>query len=328
MRRRTALRALVDERLSAGSTFLPVGAQAAASATPCRARLPGVARRPALQSGGRHRGRDRARRLRQDDAPRGAESHEHRGCAWLSLDDRDNDHVVLLTYVALALDQVAPIDPTVISSVLSPSALVATQALPRFGRMLERFSTPFVLVLDDVHTVVAPESLDVLAMLVANLPAGCLLVLAGRAAPALKLGRLRVKRGLVEVGRDDLAFGPDEALTLYRELGMDLTDDRAARLVERTEGWPAALYLAALAHIEEGAAGGEDGPTSDEVGGSRLRGRLRPRTSCWTTWMPTPRRSCSAPPASSASPARCATPRSLGAGRPGCWRTSSAATCS
>ena len=56
---------------------------------------------------------------------------------------------------------------------------------------------------------------------------------------------------MVEIGREELAFGPDEAITLYRELGVDLTEERAARLVERTEGWPAALYLAALAHMEE-----------------------------------------------------------------------------
>ena len=103
----------------------------------------------------------------------------------------------------LVLDQIEPIHPAAVSArpavgpvaSLRSRATSPTPALPRFGRMLEHFSTPFVLVLDDVHTIVTAEALDVLAMLVASQPAGCLLVLAGRAAPPLKLGRLRVKRG-------------------------------------------------------------------------------------------------------------------------------------
>ncbi len=40
-----------------------------------------------------------------------AESPGQRPFAWLSVDEHDNDPVVLLTYVAAALDRVAPIDP-------------------------------------------------------------------------------------------------------------------------------------------------------------------------------------------------------------------------
>ena len=176
--------------------------------------------------------------------------------------------------------------------------------------MLERFSTPFVLVLDDVHTVVDPEALDVLDVVVANLPAGCLLVLAGRAAPPLKLGRLRVKRDMVEIGRDDLAFGPDEAITLYRELGLDLTDEPGgpARRTHRGLAGGALPGGAALTWRKgprDGERRSRGVPTSVGAGSWSTTSA----TSCWTTWMPRPRRSCSAPRASSASPARCATPR-------------------
>ena len=40
----------------------------------------------------------------------------------MSVDQHDNDPVVLLTYVAVALDRVAPIDPAVFEALASPGA--------------------------------------------------------------------------------------------------------------------------------------------------------------------------------------------------------------
>ena len=42
--------------------------------------------------------------------------------AWVSLDERDNDPKVLLTYVAEALDAVEPIDERVFDALASPAA--------------------------------------------------------------------------------------------------------------------------------------------------------------------------------------------------------------
>ncbi|HWI74950.1 MAG TPA: hypothetical protein VNT55_23510, partial [Baekduia sp.] len=36
------------------------------------------------------------------------------GVGWVSVDERDNDPAVLLTYIAMALDRVEPIDPRVV----------------------------------------------------------------------------------------------------------------------------------------------------------------------------------------------------------------------
>ena len=249
--RRSALRALVDEQISAGNVLAPV----AHKLQPPRPRTGLVARNRLVA-----RLQRPSAEIAVVTAPAGygkttllAElvSCEPRRSAWLTLDVSDNDPDTLLTSVAL---------------VLWPTT---TPALPRFGRMLAGCSTPFVLVLDDVHTVDGARGAR-RARHAGGQPARRMPPGAGRpAAPSLKLGRLRVKRTMVEIGREELAFGPDETITLYRELGVDLTDDRAARLVERTEGWPAALYLAALAHMEGGTEGGDDGPAGDDVGASR-----------------------------------------------------------
>ena len=73
-------------------------------------------------------------------------------------------------------------------------------------------------------------------------------MLGARTAIPLPLGRLRVRRRLVEVGAAELAFDESEASMLLRQLDVDADPQEIARLVERTEGWPVALYLAALAH--------------------------------------------------------------------------------
>ena len=104
---------------------------------------------------------------------------------------------------------------------------------------------PVILVVDDVHHLEPPAAGDVLAELVAQLPDGSTLVLAGRTCPPLRLGRRRVEHGLLELGATDLAMDELEAETLFRSAGLALAPDRIERLLAVTEGWPAALRLAA-----------------------------------------------------------------------------------
>src|SRR5207244_2621100 len=67
------------------------------------------------------------------------------------------------------------------------------------------------------------------------------------ADPAWPLARLRARGELVEIRAADLRFTPDEAAAYLNEaMGLDLTARDLAALEERTEGWIAALQLAAL----------------------------------------------------------------------------------
>jgi ATP/maltotriose-dependent transcriptional regulator MalT len=71
--------------------------------------------------------------------------------AWVSVDERDNDPKVLLTYVAQALDAVEPIDERVFDALASPGSSVPGSVLPRLGSAFSSMTTPVALVLDDVH---------------------------------------------------------------------------------------------------------------------------------------------------------------------------------
>jgi LuxR family transcriptional regulator, maltose regulon positive regulatory protein len=114
----------------------------------------------------------------------------------------------------------------------------------------------FVVVLDDAH--LAPPELvhDLLALLLAELPAGAMVALGSRSEPSLPLGRLRASRALIEVRVPDLAMMPAEASILLRHAGLELDFTTVQALVGRTEGWPVGLYLAALSLGEQADVAG------------------------------------------------------------------------
>jgi LuxR family transcriptional regulator, maltose regulon positive regulatory protein len=165
---------------------------------------------------------------------------------WLSIDRHDNDPAVLLTYLAIGLDRVEPIDPTVFDALASRGASIAQTVLPLLATALAGKALPVVVVLDDVHLLSDQEGLDALAMLVDHLPPGSQLAVLSRGEPPLPLARWRSEGRLAELGPDELAMGPVEAGRLLAATSVELPDGEVAELTRRTEGWPVALYLAAL----------------------------------------------------------------------------------
>lgn len=114
---------------------------------------------------------------------------------------------------------------------------------------------PVTLVLDDFHEVADAVHGDV-ERLVRFAPPSLRLVVIARADPAIGLGRLRVDGRLNEIRSGDLAFTRAEAASMCAAMGVELAGDDLDRLWERTEGWAAALRLAASAlrdHPDPGA---------------------------------------------------------------------------
>jgi LuxR family transcriptional regulator, maltose regulon positive regulatory protein len=112
---------------------------------------------------------------------------------------------------------------------------------------------PAVLVIDDAHRMTPGLLQQTVTELWKRLPANSLVAVAARTEPDLPLGRLRAHRALVEIRMRDLAMVPAEAAVLLRRAGLELEFSDVQTLVSRTEGWPAALYLAALSHGERAA---------------------------------------------------------------------------
>jgi LuxR family maltose regulon positive regulatory protein len=173
--------------------------------------------------------------------------------AWVALDGRDDDAVVFLRYVATAIHRVEPLPAEVLDALSGPGGAGWTVRVARLGTALAAIERPLVLVLDDLHAVANPSCLDVLAELFQYVPAGSLIAVASREAPALPLARWRAQGRVQEIGLTDLRLDAQEAGLLLRAAGVELEGDELADLTERTEGWPAGLYLAALS-LQAGAA--------------------------------------------------------------------------
>jgi LuxR family maltose regulon positive regulatory protein len=174
---------------------------------------------------------------------------------WLSIDRQDNDPVVLLTYLAVGLDRVEPIDPGVLGVLASRGVSITKMVLPQLGAALATKALPVVVVLDNVHLLHDQEGLDAVAVLVDHLPPGSQLAVISRGEPPLPVARWRAEGRLAELDPGELAMSPVEAGSLLGAARVELADSEVAELTRRTEGWPVALYLAALAH----KAGGHQG---------------------------------------------------------------------
>ena len=174
--------------------------------------------------------------------------------AWLAVDDFDNDPNVFLTYLAAALDRIEPVDGSLRSALAAPGSRVVGAVVPRLAAELHRWPRLGSLVLDDLHRLVDPMCLDALVALMDHMPTGFRVLLAGRSAAGLPLARLRAQGLLLELGRNELALNIDEAQALVRALGRDLGAVEAQALVERTEGWAAAIYLASITPGWDGLA--------------------------------------------------------------------------
>src|SRR6516225_4274938 len=179
--------------------------------------------------------------------------HTSQAFAWVSVDEKDNDPRVLLSYVAKALDAVQQVDGRVFDALASPGSSVPGTVVPRVGAAFASMTAPVALVLDDVHALHDSECRAALSVLADHVPGGSRMVLAGRDEPPLRVARLRAEGRITEVGPGDLALSPGEAAELLRGAGVVLAADEVGVLHQRTEGWPAGLYLAALCLREGGS---------------------------------------------------------------------------
>ena len=103
------------------------------------------------------------------------------------------------------------------------------------------------MVLDDYHLVDSPDLQPSVSYLVEHLPPQVHLVISTRVDPALPLARLRARGELVEIRAADLRFTLTEASAYLNDVAaLAITPGDVATLETRTEGWIAALQLAAL----------------------------------------------------------------------------------
>lgn len=166
---------------------------------------------------------------------------------WLSLDSDDDDPTTFWRYVVAATRTAAPS--------VGAAAVAALEAEPPQIELAQRaltndlaaVSDPLVLVLDDYHVIDRADIHEAVAGWIDRLPSRAHVVLTTRADPPLPLSRWRARGDLVEIRAKDLRFTSAEAEAyLTGTMGLALSGRDVEALEARTEGWIAALQLAAL----------------------------------------------------------------------------------
>lgn len=165
--------------------------------------------------------------------------------AWVTCDKTDDDPAALWSAVATAIDAVAPLGPT-------PSRLLAASGggidvVPAFVAAIETAGAPMTIVLDRLEVISSSASRAAIAEFAMRVPPGWQLALASREALPVPTARLRAHGRITEVGMPELAMSPVEAASMLAGVGVDASLELTDDLLQMTEGWPAGLYLAALA---------------------------------------------------------------------------------
>jgi ATP/maltotriose-dependent transcriptional regulator MalT len=171
-------------------------------------------------------------------------------CAWLSLDEDDNDAARFLRHLIAALRKAsasAHIGKDVAEDLIADFASGSRSVLEAIAVDLAQVQHRIVLFLDDLQLAEGPEVRGILDWLINYAPRSLQYVIGTRQDPGLRLSGLRVRCQLLELGAEQLQFDAAEAAQFYRSrLGRDLPALDLQTLLTKTEGWPAALELAAL----------------------------------------------------------------------------------
>ena len=165
---------------------------------------------------------------------------------WMTLDAADGDPVRLWTHLATAVERLGQgLGERALACLGVRGAPIETGVEELMNGLLE-YGGPVAIVLDDLHAVESERSLRSITYAIERLPANARLLISTRSDQPIGVARLRAGPALAEIRAGELAFTVDEARELIVGEGIELSDESLELLVERTEGWPAGLYLAAL----------------------------------------------------------------------------------
>ena len=173
---------------------------------------------------------------------------ERRRFAWLALDRGDDDPLRFLLYVVEALRGLDPeIGRNALPVLLAPGVDLARDGLPVLLNEL-RDLPEAVLVLDDYHVIENPEIHALVEFVLEFGPPALTLAVATRSEPPLPVARCAGARaaGGAGRGRRCASLSPRPSSCSTRCIASASTPRRVTRLHERTEGWVAGLFLAAL----------------------------------------------------------------------------------
>jgi LuxR family maltose regulon positive regulatory protein len=170
---------------------------------------------------------------------------EDRRVAWVTLDRYDDDPGILLSLLASAYARACPGNDDLVADMSGLGVDALGRAAPRLAAAFQSSAEPFVLMVDDLHELHASACSDALGVAISGIPQGSQWVGASRYEQP-HLPRLRASGDAVELAVGDLTLDVAGAEQVFAEAHVGLSRELAAKVTQRTEGWPAGLYLAAM----------------------------------------------------------------------------------
>jgi len=165
--------------------------------------------------------------------------------AWLSCDEADATPVRFWAAFANAVRVVDPAFGLDAAQLLAMDEEVSADVIASVANDAAMLPAGSAIVVDDFHKAASTVS-NSLTDLIERWPAGVQLVLGTRSDPALPLHRLRMSEALCELRNDDLRFSLEHSRLLFANFGVEVGAADLTRLHDATEGWAAALQMAAL----------------------------------------------------------------------------------
>ena len=174
-----------------------------------------------------------------------AATRDRAATSWLSCDEADADPVRFWTGFIQAPRAVAPGFGADAAELLAMDGVMSADVTASIANDAARLPAGSVIVVDDFHAAAAAGRS--MTDLVERWPARTAqLVLAGRVDPPVRLHRLRLSGELCELRDSDLYLSLSESGTLLENFGVRVAPGELALLHGRSEGWVAALQMAAL----------------------------------------------------------------------------------
>jgi LuxR family transcriptional regulator, maltose regulon positive regulatory protein len=166
--------------------------------------------------------------------------------SWLSCDWADANPVRFWMGFIEAPQVVAPWFGADAADLLAMDNAMSPDVTASIANDAAKLPAGAAVIVDDFHAAAAAVAGD-MTDLVERWPAGTAqLVLAGRVDPPLRLHRLRMTGELCELRDRDLYFSLDESRDLLAGFGVQVGDGELALLHQQSEGWAAAVQMAAL----------------------------------------------------------------------------------
>ena len=166
--------------------------------------------------------------------------------SWLSCDEADANPVRFWAGFIEAPRAVVPEFGADAADLLAMDAVMSADVTASIANDAAKLPVGSAVVVDDYHYA-APEVSANMTDLVERWPADTAqLVLSSRIDPALRLHRLRMSGELCELRDRDLYFSMPESGDLLANFGVEVAGTDLAVLYQRSEGWAAALQMAAL----------------------------------------------------------------------------------